>query len=205
MLRVAVHVGALLPLMILIWEHFTGGLTANPVQAVQLHTGKTALNLLLLSLTCTPVYIISGFSPVLTLRRTLGMYAFLYATLHVFNFFGIDYSFNLTYIREDALLEKPYILAGLAAFLLLVPLAITSTKGWLRRMGTRNWRILHSLVYVAAILVVTHFIWQTKADIHLPLIYGGALLVLLAIRLPFIKNLIIRHTARLHNLTAGNI
>ncbi len=185
-LRVAVHVGALTPLAVLVWSLVSGNLTANPIEAIQLHTGKMAINLLLLSLACTPVYFVSGFKPVLLLRRPLGLYAFMYVSLHFINFIAIDYGFNFTLIREDALLGKRFILAGLAALLLLLPLAITSTSGWRKRLG-ENWRRLHWLSYPAGILAVVHYIWQTKVDIRLPLIYGGVLLLLLAFRLPVIR------------------
>lgn len=181
-LQVAVHIGALTPLAVLVWDFVSGNLTANPIEAVQLRTGKTAINVLLLSLACTPVYVISGFKPVLLLRRPLGLYAFMYVSLHFINLVAVDYGFNFTLIREDALLGKRFILAGLAAFVLLLTLAITSTSGWRKRLG-ENWRRLHWLSYPAAILAVVHYIWQTKADIRLPLIYGGVLLLLLAFRL----------------------
>lgn len=184
---VAVHAVALTPLALLIWGLVSGNLTANPIQAVQLRTGKTAINLLMISLACTPVYLVSGFKPVLQLRRTLGLYAFLYVSLHFVNFVAMDYGFNFTFIQADALLGKRFILAGFAAFLLLLPLAVTSTTGWRRRLG-ENWRRLHWLAYPAAVLAVTHYIWQTKADFRSPLIYGGVLLLLLAFRLPIIRN-----------------
>lgn len=185
-LRVAVHIGALTPLAVLVWDFVSGNLTANPIEAVQLHTGKTAISLLLLSLACTPVYLVSGFKPVLLLRRPLGLYAFMYVSLHFINFVAVDYGFNFTLIREDALLGKRFILAGLTAFLLLLPLAVTSISSWRKRLG-QNWQRLRWLSYPAAILAVVHYIWQTKADIRLPLIYGGVLLVLLAFRLPIIR------------------
>ncbi|MBI2857451.1 MAG: sulfoxide reductase heme-binding subunit YedZ [Chloroflexi bacterium] len=186
-LRAFVHVGALTPLAFLAWGLVSGNLTANPIEAIQLRTGKTAITLLLLSLACTPICLGFGFRPVLTLRRLLGLYAFMYASLHLINFVAVDYGFNLTLLKEDALPGKRFILAGLAAFVLLFTLAITSISGWKERLG-HNWRRLHWLVYPAAILAVTHYLWQTKADFRQPLIYLGVLLLLLAFRIPIIRN-----------------
>lgn len=193
--RIAVHAGALMPLALIIWGVASGNLTANPVQAVQLRTGKSAINLLLLSLACTPVFLISGFKPALLLRRPLGLYAFMYGSLHFINFVAIDYGFNFTLIRADALPGKRFILAGLLAFLLLLPLAVTSTAGWRRLLG-ENWRRLHWLAYPAAVLAVVHYAWQTKADFRLPLEYGGVLVFLLAFRIPIVRDRLINRLQR---------
>ena len=190
-IRIVVHIVALLPLVVLIWDFTQANLTANPIREVQLRTGWAAINLLMLSLACTPINILTGFRSVLSLRRPLGIYAFFYALLHFINFIGIDYSFNFALIRED-LFEKRYAIAGFASFILLLPLAITSIKRLRQRLG-KNWQRLHWLVYLAATLAVVHYIWQTKADISLPLIYGGVLVILLAIRLPVVRNLSKRH------------
>ena len=113
------------------------------------------------------------------MRKALGLYAFLYASLHLLNFVGLDYGFDLGFIAQDALLDKPYILAGLLALLILLPLAITSTRGWMKRLG-RNWKRLHQLVYGAGVLAVLHFFWQAKvAERWEPLLYGLALALLL--------------------------
>ncbi|MFC1964708.1 sulfite oxidase heme-binding subunit YedZ [Chloroflexota bacterium] len=185
-IRIVIHIAALLPLATLIWDFTQGNLTANPIQEVQLRTGASAINLLMLSLACTPVNILTGFRPVLVLRRPLGIYAFFYALLHFINFIGIDYSFNLALINED-IFEKRYAIVGFASFILLLPLAITSIKRLRQRLG-KNWQRLHWLVYLAASLAVIHYIWQTKVDIRLPIIYGGVLVILLAIRLPAVRN-----------------
>jgi sulfoxide reductase heme-binding subunit YedZ len=145
----------------------------------------------MLSLACTPINILTGFRSVLSLRRLLGIYAFLYALLHFINFIGIDYSFNFALIRED-LFEKRYAIVGFASFILLLLLAITSIKRLRQRLGI-NWQRLHWLVYPAATLAVVHYTWQTKADIRLPLIYGGVLVILLAIRLPVVRSFAERH------------
>ena len=145
----------------------------------------------MLSLSCTPINILTGFRPVLSLRRPLGIYAFFYALLHFINFIGIDYGFNFTLIRED-LFEKRYAIVGFASFILLLLLTITSIKRLRQRLG-KNWQRLRWLIYLAATLAVVHYIWQTKADIRPPLIYGGVLVILLAIRLPMVRNFANRH------------
>jgi sulfoxide reductase heme-binding subunit YedZ len=118
-------------------------------------------------------------------RRTLGLYAFLYAALHFLIFVGLDYTFNLSLIWSG-ITEKRFVLAGLAAFILLSLLALTSFTWWQKRMGKR-WKQLHRLVYLAGILVIVHYIWLVKADIRPPLLFGALLLVLLALRLPAVR------------------
>ncbi|MFC1987260.1 sulfite oxidase heme-binding subunit YedZ [Chloroflexota bacterium] len=198
-IRIVMHIAALLPLVVLIWDFTQGNLTANPIREIQLRTGASAINLLMLSLACTPINILTGFSPVLLLRRTLGLYAFFYALLHFINFIGIDYGFNVTLIRGD-LFEKRYAIAGFASFILLLPLAITSISRLRQRLG-KNWHRLHQLVYLAATIAVVHYIWQTKVDIRLPLVYGGVLGMLLAVRLPVVKNFANRHFKWLNKTT----
>ncbi|MCX6032025.1 MAG: ferric reductase-like transmembrane domain-containing protein [Chloroflexi bacterium] len=141
--------------------------------------------LLVLSLACTPVNTLLGFRPALRLRRPLGLYAFLYAALHFLTFTVLDYGLDPVLLRE-AIFAKRYALVGFAAFLLLAPLAITSTKGWMRRLGKR-WRRLHALVYPAALLVIIHYVWLVKSDIRVPLLYGGIVVLLLLARLPWVK------------------
>jgi methionine sulfoxide reductase heme-binding subunit len=183
-----VHLALLTPAILLIWDFTNGRLTADPIQAATLRTGKTALSLLVLCLACTPVYTATGLGQLLGLRRALGLYAFAYAALHVTVFVWLDYGFDLSLMRE-AVLEKPYALAGLAAFLLLVPLAVTSTWGWRRRLGPA-WTALHRAIYVAALMAVVHFLWSVKADTSEPLGFGAAVLLLLLLRLPSIRKLL---------------
>lgn len=187
-----VHPLALLPLVILLWDVFYGPGLVNPIQEATLRTGLTALVLLLLSLACTPLNLLMGWKWVMRLRRPLGLYAFVYVCLHLLIFVWIDYGLDWNLMLADVA-EKRYVLVGLAAFLLLVPLAITSTKSWQRRLG-KAWKSLHRLVYLAAGLAVVHFIWLVKADIRLPLAYAATLAVLLVIRLPIVK----KHVAGWH-------
>jgi sulfoxide reductase heme-binding subunit YedZ len=186
-LWLAANAGALFPLAWLAWDYFQDNLSVNPIADITARTGQPAIILLMLSLACTPVNIISGYARVLTLRRSLGLYAFMYACLHFLTFVGLDYGFNLEFILGDALLEKRYIIVGLAALLILIPLAITSTRGWMKRLG-RNWKRLHQLVYVAGGLAVFHFLWLVKATrLYEPLIYAVILTVLLVIRIPPVR------------------
>ncbi len=190
-MRIVVHIAALLPLAVLIWDFLQGNLTADPIREIQLRTGATAIGLLMASLACTPVNILSGFKPVLLLRRPLGIYAFAYALLHFVNFIGIDYGFDFSLIRQD-LFEKRYAIFGFSSFILLLPLALTSIKKLRQRLG-KNWQKLHRLVYLATILAVVHYTWQAKVDIRLPLVCAGVLAVLLAIRTTLVRNFAVRH------------
>ncbi|GAB4121162.1 MAG: ferric reductase-like transmembrane domain-containing protein [Roseiflexaceae bacterium] len=179
----SVHL-SLIPLGWLIVRFANNDLTVNPIQAATQITGQTALVLLILSLACTPLQLVAGWKQVLSLRRPLGLYGFLYASLHMLLFVVVDYGLDFVLIW-DVVSEKPYIIAGLAALLLLIPLAITSTKGWKRRLG-KGWKALHRLVYLAIPLVVLHFLWVVK-DIRGPIMAGGVVAVLLVVRIPAIR------------------
>jgi len=188
------HVGAPLPLALLIWNFFHDQLTANPIQYITFQTGKAALVLLILALACTPLNSVFGLRQVVGLRKSLGLYAFLYATLHFLTFVGLDYQFDPELLKE-AIFKKRYALVGFAAFLALLPLAITSTKGWMRRLG-KNWKRLHRLIYLAALLVIIHFVWLVKSDIREPLAYGAVVLLLLALRLKTIRKALVNLSER---------
>lgn len=180
------HVAALLPLAILIWQFSRGELTADPIRELVLRTGDYALVLLVLSLACTPVSMLSGIPQVLRLRRPLGLYALMYTGLHLAVFVVLDYGFDLDLIRKDVL-GKRFALAGLASFLALLPLAIASTRGWMKHPGRRQeW--LHRLTYLAALLAVGHFLLEVKVDRRLPLLYGAIVVLLLMFRLPWVRN-----------------
>ena len=197
-LRITVHVGSLIPLAVLVWSYSHGQLTADPIRGIILRTGKTALVLLVLSLACTPVSSLFGFKRALKVRRALGLYAFLYAAIHLSVFVGLDYGFDPALLK-DALLEKRYALVGLAAFLILLPLAITSTRGWMRRLG-QTWKKLHQWVYLAALLVIVHFVWLVKADIREPLMYGAVVVALLVFRIPRVR----QWASRIRNQPRGS-
>jgi sulfoxide reductase heme-binding subunit YedZ len=185
--QILTHVGALLPLAWLLWKTWQGQFIVDPVKEITTSTGKTALILLILSLACTPLNTIFGFKQALRVRRPLGLYAVLYVGLHFLTFLGLDYGFDLHLIRQD-ILDQRYVWVGLATGLLLLLLAITSTKGWQKRLG-KNWKRLHRLVYLASILDIVHFVWLTK-DIREPLRYGGVVALLLMVRIPAIQRAI---------------
>ncbi len=171
----------LLPLAALGVTAARGGLGANPIEAVSHATGAWTLRLLLLTLAVTPLRRLTGWSWLAPQRRTLGLLCFSWACLHLATYVGLDLYFDWEGVFEDVA-ERPYITVGLAAFLCLVPLAVTSTRGWMGRLG-RRWNQLHRLVYVAAVAGVVHFLWQVKADLLEPGIYAAVLALLLAARL----------------------
>ncbi|MFN8475654.1 MAG: protein-methionine-sulfoxide reductase heme-binding subunit MsrQ [Anaerolineae bacterium] len=191
------HIVGLYPLALLIWRYTHHSLGADPIQSINDLTGRAAIILLGLSLAATPIYIVFGYRKPLTVRRALGLYAFFYALLHFANFVALDYAFNLSQIVQDAVLNKPYIVAGLGALIILTALAITSTKGWKRRLK-RNWIRLHWLVYVAGVLAVLHFAWEGKSGVQGdPTLYAVILTVLLLVRVPPIRHRIVLTRQRL--------
>lgn len=200
-LRLATHIGALTPLLLLLWDLSQASLV-NPIQEITLRTGYWALVLLVLSLLCTPLNSLFGWKQAIALRRPLGVYAFVYAALHMATFVGLDFGFNLELIGRE-ISEKRYIIAGLAAFLLLLPLAITSTKGWQRRLG-KHWKRLHRLVYLAAPLAVIHFVWLVKSDIREPLLFGAIVATLLALRTPRMRRFIAGVRSRPRSTRGGS-
>jgi sulfoxide reductase heme-binding subunit YedZ len=181
-IKPVVWVLALLPLGVLVWDGFTDGLGAEPIEEITHRTGFTALTMLMITLAVTPARKLTGWNQLIQHRRLLGLFAFFYATLH-FSTYLFDQFFSLSYIIEDVL-ERPYITVGFVAFLLLIPLALTSTKGMIRRVGGKRWQRLHRLIYLAAALGVLHFLWLVKADLREPLMFAGILALLLALRIP---------------------
>jgi sulfoxide reductase heme-binding subunit YedZ len=173
----------LVPLVWLIFRALTDDLGANPIEEITHRTGDWSLRLLLATLAVSPIRRLTGWNEVIQARRLVGLLAFFWVCLHFLTYIVLDQFFGWTYIVEDVI-ERPYITAGFTAFLLLIPLAVTSTRGWIRRLG-RRWRKLHRLLYVAATLGVVHYLWITRADDRAPLIYGLILAVLLAARLPW--------------------
>lgn len=179
---------AFIPLALILFDTATGGLGAEPVEALMRRTGWWALTLLVATLAVTPVRRITGWNRLIAVRRPLGLMAFLYASLHFLNYIVIDQWFGWEYIIED-ILERPLITAGFTALLLLIPLAATSTKGAIRRLGGKRWRRLHRLIYPAALLGVLHYFWLVKADKTPPLIYAAIVVTLLGLRIwnPFAR------------------
>ncbi|MBI2849613.1 MAG: sulfoxide reductase heme-binding subunit YedZ [Chloroflexi bacterium] len=194
-LQFLVHFLALLPLAKLVWDFQRDRLTANPIQEITLRTGDYSLILLVLSLACTPLANLKSQNAklrtqILRLRRPLGLYGFFYGVLHFLNFIGVDYRFDFALLREDVF-GKAHIWVGLASLLALVPLAVSSTRGWARRLG-KNWERLHWLVYPAVLLAVLHFLLLVKADIREPLLYGIIVVLLFLLRLKWVKDTITR-------------
>jgi sulfoxide reductase heme-binding subunit YedZ len=184
MLKVTIFLVCLLPLSKLLLEAFgiAGfSLGPNPIEELIHRCGIWGLNFLLITLSITPLRRITHWNWLIRLRRMLGLFAFFYVSLHFLVYAGLDQRFNLAVIIED-IVERPYITLGITGLLLLVPLAITSTAGMMRRLG-RRWSQLHRLVYLVPILGTWHFYWQVKKDITEPLIYAGILFVLLGFRL----------------------
>ncbi len=173
----------LIPIEVLAWQAAVGTLGANPVEALLHSTGDFALRLLLATLAMTPLRRLTGWAWPLRYRRMLGLFAFFYAVVHFTIYLVLDRTLDWGEILVD-LGKRPYIMVGFAALVLLVPLAVTSTRGWMRRLG-RRWQQLHRAVYLIAVLGVLHYLWLVKADLREPLIYAGVLAVLLLLRLPW--------------------
>lgn len=191
-LQIAIHVYAWSALVWIIYQLLAGTFSVNPIQALEQRTGRHAITLLVLSLLCTPINTIFKWSEPLKRRRTLGLYAFMYAVIHVIIFVDLDYGLALSLIVKTVL-QKPYIVVGLITFLLLIPLALTSFDIWKKRLG-KNWKRLHRLVYLIAPLAALHFAWSKKGnifslsgDIVRPLIYGLIIAIILVFRIPAIR------------------
>ena len=173
---------ALVPLVRLVAGVFTDRLGANPIEVITRATGEWTLILLLVTLAVTPLRRLTGLNWLLRLRRMLGLTAFFYGCLHLVTYLWLDQFFDLAAIAKD-IVKRPFITAGFTAFLLLLPLAITSTDAMVRRLGGRRWLALHRLAYVATAIGVVHYWWLVKADVREPLFYAVILAVLLAMRL----------------------
>jgi sulfoxide reductase heme-binding subunit YedZ len=180
-LRPGVIVGALVPLAAIAVRASQGQLGADPVAKVENELGLAALILLVASLVCTPAARLLGWTWAVRIRRDLGLLAFFYASLHFLTYVFIDQGVDWTAIVDD-IIKRPFITVGFAALVLLTPLALTSTKASIRRLGFRRWNRLHQLTYVAAILAIIHFIWRVKIDVSQPLTYAWIVAALLLIR-----------------------
>lgn len=191
-LQVAMHLYAWSAIVHIFFDFFTGNISPNPIQELEQRTGRHAITLLVLSLACTPLNALFKWSELLKRRRALGLYAFLYATIHVIIFVDVDYGLAWSLIFQTVF-EKPYILVGMTGFLLLIPLAWTSFDIWKKRLG-KGWKRLHQLIYLIAPLLVLHYAWSKKGDffalqgeIVRPLIYGLVVLLLLTVRIPAVR------------------
>jgi sulfoxide reductase heme-binding subunit YedZ len=171
---------ALVPLAWLVKRTLANDLGVNPAETLQLQTGLWALRFLLATLAITPLRRLTGWHRVVQYRRMFGLFAFFYASLHVLTWIVLDQYFDLGAMLAD-IVKRPFITAGMAAFLAMLPLALTSTRGWIRRLG-RKWQTLHRLIYVSGIAAALHFVWKVKIPIGEPVYYAAILAALLVFR-----------------------
>lgn len=187
MFKPVVWIACLAPLAFLIYDGFTDNLTANPVEKITNTTGIWTLRLIVATLAITPLRWVTGINKLVNYRRLIGLFAFFYGSLHftvyvVTTFFIEGFSnFDASGLWAD-LVERPYITAGFTAFVLMIPLAVTSTTGWIRRMGGKKWNLLHKLIYITALAAVLHYFWKVKLDATYPVYYGIGVAVLLGFR-----------------------
>jgi methionine sulfoxide reductase heme-binding subunit len=201
-LQIAMHLYAWSALILLIFDLATGNLSANPIQDLERRTGRHAITLLVLLLLCTPINTIFKWSEPLKRRRALGLYTFMYATIHVVIFAELDYGLRWSSLIQE-FFQKPRLVVGAIAFVLLIPLAITSFDIWKKRLG-KNWKRLHQAVYLLAPLVVLHYLWSKKGDILSlqgeilkPLIYGLIIGIFLIMRIPPIRKALASFSTRM--------
>ena len=183
-LRPGIFLGALAPLASIIVRALTSGLNANPIAQVENELGLSALIFLIASLACTPARRLFGWTWTAPIRRLLGLFAFFYASLHFLVYLFLDQVLDLGAIVEDVI-KRPFITVGFLAFVLLMPLALTSRRVDIRRLGFRRWQRLHQLAYLAGVLAAVHFIWRVKIDITQPATYALALAILLLVRVAY--------------------
>ena len=180
--KVAVFLLCLIPFGDLLWRILNSELGANPVEFVQHATGDWTLRFLVFTLCITPFRKLFKLPDLIRFRRMLGLFAFFYVGLHFLTYLGPDQSFDLSGMWKDVA-KRPFMTVGFAAFVLLIPLAITSTTGWIRRLGGKRWQALHRSIYFAAVFGVIHYYWLVKSDVRKPLFYGALVGILLLWRL----------------------
>lgn len=178
--KTVVFLCCLIPLAMLVWDGFNDALGANPVEKITHRTGDWTLRFLLITLSVTPLRILFGWQVLMRLRRMFGLFAFFYVCLHFSTYLVFDHFFDFTEIIKD-IVKRPYITVGFTAFIMLIPLALTSTNKKMKQLG-KNWKRLHQLVYVIAVCGILHYLWLVKADLLQPLIHAAILLVLLGVR-----------------------
>jgi methionine sulfoxide reductase heme-binding subunit len=180
--KAAVFLLCLIPFVDLLWRFIRSNLGINPVETLQHGTGDWTLRFLVFTLCITPLRKLLKLPDLIRFRRMLGLFAFFYVCLHFLTYLGPDQSFDLGGMWKDVA-KRPYITVGFTAFVLLIPLAITSTAGWIRRLGGKRWQMLHRLIYFAAVCGVIHYYWLVKSDVRKPLFYGTLVAILLLWRL----------------------
>lgn len=176
-----VFIACLMPIANMAFGGFRAQLGANPIEAITHETGDWTIRLLLATLAITPLRRITGINELISFRRMIGLFAFFYGTLHFLTYIWLDKFFDWHEIVKDVY-KRPFITAGFTGFVLMIPLAITSTKGWIRRLG-KKWTMLHRLIYISATAGVVHYIWLVKKDIRKPMIYASILAVLMLWRI----------------------
>jgi len=179
--KVLVFLLCLAPIFWLAWRAWHQNLTANPIEFITRYTGDWTLRFIVFTLAVTPLRKLLALPDLIRFRRMIGLYAFFYGILHFTTYIWLDKFFDLADMWKD-IAKRPFITAGFAAFVTMLPLAITSTAGWIRRMGGKRWQQLHRLVYFSGIAGVTHYLWLVKSDIRLPVMYGVFVGVLLLYR-----------------------
>jgi sulfoxide reductase heme-binding subunit YedZ len=180
--KVVVFFLCLIPFASLVWRSLHSNLGANPVETLQHATGDWTLRFLIFTLCITPFRKLFHLTDLIRFRRMLGLFAFFYVCLHFITYLGPDQQFDLAGMWKDVA-KRPFITVGFTAFVLLIPLAITSTAGWIRRLGGKRWQLLHRSIYFAAVLGVIHYYWLVKSDVREPLFYGALVAILLLWRL----------------------
>jgi len=180
--KVVVFLVCLIPLGMLVWRGLNNGLGANPVEFIQLTTGRWTLRFLVFTLCVTPFRKVLKLPDLIRFRRMLGLFAFSYLCIHFLTYLVLDQSLDLSAIWKDVA-KRPFVTVGFLGFLLLLPLAITSTAGWIRRLGGKRWQALHRAIYFAAVCGVIHYYWKVKSDVRMPLFYGALVGILLLWRL----------------------
>lgn len=181
----ALFLVCLIPFCVLVYNGISDNLGAEPIKKITHFTGDWTLYLLLTTLTITPLRHMSGWNELVRYRRMLGLFAFFYACLHFLTYFVLDQFFDWDEILHD-IVKRPYITVGFSAFVLLIPLAMTSTNKMMKRLG-KHWKQVHSLIYITGTLGILHFLWLVKADVRKPLLLGTVLVILLVLRLPYVK------------------
>jgi len=180
-LKIPVFLLCLAPLLLLAWKALHQDLGANPVEFITHATGDWTLRFLAITLAVSPLRRLLGLPELIRFRRMLGLFAFFYGCLHFTTYLWLDKFFNFDEIAKDVW-KRPFITAGFLGFISMAPLALTSTAGWIRRLGGRRWQMLHRLIYISAIAGVVHYYWLVKSDVRKPLLYGAIVFVLLAER-----------------------
>jgi len=181
-IKILVFALCLVPALLLVWRSLTGGLGANPIEFITHATGDWTLRFLCITLGVTPLRKLLRLPDLIRFRRVLGLFGFFYGCLHFLTWLVLDKFFDWNEIVKDVV-KRPFITVGFTGFILLIPLAVTSTAGWIRRLGGKRWQILHRLIYVSACAGVLHYYWLVKSDVRKPLMYAAIVAILLAFRM----------------------